>query len=162
MYHAFLAPNGDETFSPDYFDLVAANGGAPLGQGQSVTLKTTISGAQPDDLVSFLITLHLEDFSECCSRDHDVPPECMSDDFRDCVTELPGDLGPVGGGPSGIAVGASLLGDINLDEAVDFSDIPAFIEVLSAGEYQVEADMDGNGAVDFSDIPLLIGALSQQ
>ena len=155
VYHAFLAPNGNETFSPDYFDLFAANGNAPLGQGQSVTLKTAISGAQPEDLVSFLITIHVGDFSECCSRDHDVlSPDCMDD----------GDVGPGGTVllPGDNSVTQGLLGDINLDEVVDFSDIPSFIELLTAGEYQVEADIDENGVVDFADIPLLVDLLIQQ
>ena len=155
VYHAFLAPNGNETFSPDYFDLFAANGNAPLGQGQSVTLKTAISGAQPEDLVSFLITIHVEDFSECCSRDHEVlSPDCLDD----------GDVGPDGTVllPGDNSVTQGLLGDINLDEVVDFSDIPSFIELLTAGEYQVEADIDENGVVDFADIPLLVDLLIQQ
>ena len=147
VYHTFLAPNGDETFSPDFFDLVAANGNAPVGQGQSVTLKTAISGAQPEELVSFLITIHLEDFSECCSRDHDVlSPECMT-----------GDVGPYGT----VLLPGDLRGDINLDGVVDFVDISPFVAVLSSGEYQYEADMDQNGVVDFMDISHFIDALSQ-
>ncbi len=53
-----------------------------------------------------------------------------------------------------------LLGDVNQDGAVNFSDIPTFISVLSAATYQAEADCDGSGAVDFSDIPEFIAILS--
>ena len=62
-----------------------------------------------------------------------------------------------------VTVGYStLLGDVNLDDVVDFSDIPAFIAVLQAGEYQIEADLDQNGAVDFGDIPLFITSFEGQ
>ena len=54
------------------------------------------------------------------------------------------------------------LGDVNLDSVVSFSDIPAFIAVLSSGTYQSEADCDGNGTVNFTDIPAFIAILSEQ
>ncbi len=148
VHHAFLAPNGDETFNPDYFDLVAANSNAPLGQGQSVTLKTVVSGAQPEAPVGFMITIHKEDLSVCCSRKYDVLPECMADDPLDCVTE------PVDKFDGSI-------GDVNLDGVVDFADIPAFIALLQSGGYQFEADIDQNGVVDFADIPCFIEILIQ-
>ena len=56
----------------------------------------------------------------------------------------------------------SLLGDVNLNEMVDFSDIVPFVEVLTAGSYQHEADCDRNGAVDFGDIPEFIEILQNQ
>ena len=52
-----------------------------------------------------------------------------------------------------------LLGDVNLDGVVNFSDIPAFIALLQSGEFQAEADCNGSGDVDFSDIPLFIDIL---
>ena len=55
-----------------------------------------------------------------------------------------------------------LLGDVNLDGIVDFSDIPAFIAVLQGGVFQAEADLDTSGMVDFADIPLFILVLSNQ
>ena len=55
---------------------------------------------------------------------------------------------------------ASLLGDINLDNAVNFDDISPFIVLLSTGTFQPEADMDQNGSVDFSDISAFITVLS--
>ena len=55
-----------------------------------------------------------------------------------------------------------LLGDVNLDSIVSFSDIPAFIAVLQSGEFQAEADCNQDGVVDFSDIPAFITILSNQ
>ena len=52
-----------------------------------------------------------------------------------------------------------LLGDVNLDGVVNFSDIPAFIALLQSGEFQAEADCNGSGDVDFSDIPFFIDIL---
>lgn len=53
----------------------------------------------------------------------------------------------------------ALLGDVNLDGVVDFSDIPAFITLLTNGTYQAEADFDKDGDVDFADIPAFIAVL---
>ena len=55
-----------------------------------------------------------------------------------------------------------LLGDVNQDGVVDFSDIPAFIVVLQDNTFQVEADVNEDTAVDFSDIPVFIALLSAQ
>ena len=57
-------------------------------------------------------------------------------------------------------VEASVLGDVNLDGVVDFSDISPFIAVLSGGGYQAEADCDEDGLVNFSDISPFIAILS--
>ena len=53
-----------------------------------------------------------------------------------------------------------LKGDTNLDGAVDFLDIAAFIAVLGGGGYQAEADADCNGVVDFRDIAAFIVILT--
>ena len=53
-----------------------------------------------------------------------------------------------------------LLGDVNLDTEVNFSDISFFISILSVGGFQLEADIDGNGTVDFGDIAPFILLLS--
>lgn len=53
----------------------------------------------------------------------------------------------------------ALLGDVNLDGGVDFSDIPAFIAILIAGGYQTEADVNEDGSVTFSDISPFIAIL---
>ena len=54
----------------------------------------------------------------------------------------------------------SILGDVNQDGVVDFSDIDAFIALLSTGGFLDEADVNQDGAVDFSDIGPFIGILS--
>ena len=54
------------------------------------------------------------------------------------------------------------LGDVNQDGEVNFGDIPPFIAVLAAGDFQVEADVDESGVVDFSDIPAFIAILIGQ
>lgn len=55
-----------------------------------------------------------------------------------------------------------LLGDVNLDGMVTFSDIAPFIAILNASGYQAEADLDRNGVVNFSDIGPFIDALGGQ
>jgi len=55
-----------------------------------------------------------------------------------------------------------LLGDVNGDGTVGFSDISPFIAVLSAGGFQEEADVDQNTTVDFGDISPFIALLSAQ
>ena len=55
-----------------------------------------------------------------------------------------------------------LLGDVDLDGAVNFLDIPAFITLLIAGDYQAEADINIDDVVDFADIPLFIDILVGQ
>ena len=53
-----------------------------------------------------------------------------------------------------------LVGDINLDGAVNFSDISPFIGLLSANIFQIEADINQDGEVNFADISGFIGLLS--
>ena len=55
-----------------------------------------------------------------------------------------------------------LLGDVNMDVVVNFSDIPAFITVLQAEEFKVEADCNQDGEVNFADIPAFIAILISQ
>ena len=56
--------------------------------------------------------------------------------------------------------GGALLGDVNLDMTVNFSDISPFIAILAVGGFQEEADIDQNGSVDFLDISPFIQILS--
>lgn len=58
-----------------------------------------------------------------------------------------------------ISVVTVLLGDVNLDGAVTFADIPAFIALLTNGTFQNEADCDQSATVDFGDIPAFIAIL---
>lgn len=55
--------------------------------------------------------------------------------------------------------GGVLLGDVDISGVVDFGDIPAFIALLQAGGFQLEADCDESGTVDFGDIPAFITIL---
>ena len=55
-----------------------------------------------------------------------------------------------------------LLGDVNLDGEVNFSDISPFIALLSSETFQDEGDIDRNDSVDFLDISPFIGLLSGQ
>ena len=53
----------------------------------------------------------------------------------------------------------TILGDVDQDGDVDFSDIPAFIAVLQAGTFLEEADCNLDGEVNFADIPVFIAIL---
>ena len=57
---------------------------------------------------------------------------------------------------------AVLLGDIDLNGVVDFSDIPPFIAVLLDNGFQEEADTNLDGMVTFLDIPSFINILIGQ
>ncbi len=59
-------------------------------------------------------------------------------------------------------VAAPLLGDVDLNGAVEFLDVFPFIDVLTAGRYQIEADCDESGSVNFSDISPFITILGSQ
>ena len=53
-----------------------------------------------------------------------------------------------------------LLGDTNLDGAVNFLDISPFISILTVGDFLAEADVNEDGAVDFLDISPFISILA--
>lgn len=55
-----------------------------------------------------------------------------------------------------------LSGDVNLDGVISFLDISAFIQVLSPGRYQPEADCNEDGVVNFLDIQPFLDILSNQ
>ena len=62
-----------------------------------------------------------------------------------------------------LAVPEIILGDVNRDGVVNFSDIPSFIESLAfAAIFVVEADVNQDGSVDFGDIPRFIEILQAQ
>ena len=140
VFHSFLAPNGFESFSFDYFDLVVENSNAPLGQGQSVNLKTVIRGALPGMPVDFLIAIHVEDLSECCSRDHDVTaPLC------DGTGKLHDD---------------SLPGDVNEDGVVDLQDVQPFVHLLTSGDFNINADVNNDGVLNLADVAPFVALLT--
>ena len=55
-----------------------------------------------------------------------------------------------------------VLGDVNQDGEVDFSDIAPFIAVLQSGFYLEEADVNEDGVVDFNDIGPFVDELRSQ
>lgn len=55
-----------------------------------------------------------------------------------------------------------LLGDVNRDGVVNFSDIPPFIAALQGGDLVCRADIDQNGVVNFLDISPFILILQAQ
>ena len=55
-----------------------------------------------------------------------------------------------------------MLGDVNLDGAIDFLDIAPFITLLTTSAFQFEADVNGDGTVSFLDISPFISLLTQQ
>ena len=54
-----------------------------------------------------------------------------------------------------------LLGDVDGDGAVTFSDISPFIALLTAGGFQASADIDQKGVVGFQDISPFISVLTE-
>ena len=56
-------------------------------------------------------------------------------------------------------VEAIVLGDVNLDGAVNLLDIEPFIALISTGDFQVEADCNEDGAVNLLDIEPLIALI---
>ena len=54
----------------------------------------------------------------------------------------------------------ALLGDVNLDGAVNLLDVAPFVNVIQSGTYQAEADINGDGVVNLLDVSPLIDILS--
>jgi len=52
-----------------------------------------------------------------------------------------------------------LLADLNCDGKINGLDIPKFVDLLLAGGYTCQADLDQNGILDLSDVPGLVNAL---
>ena len=55
-----------------------------------------------------------------------------------------------------------VLGDVDMNGAVEFADIPAVIAILQAGTFTAEADINLDEQVTFADIPGFIAILSAQ
>ena len=53
-----------------------------------------------------------------------------------------------------------LLGDVNRDGVINLLDVSPFVDVLSNGEYQLEADCNEDGAVNLLDVGPFITILS--
>jgi hypothetical protein len=145
--------------------------------GNVFTSSTSTSGDNPSTITSLGGNLLTDDADPLTHDQHDDIDIDMSElpDHTLAVGEsaviqiaFSGGTGSGGGHHlfvdnvafSGVAADATiLLGDVNRDSAVDFSDIPAFITVLSGGGYLAEADCDENGIVDFTDISAFIAIL---
>ena len=137
VHHCFLAPLDNTSFAPDFFDLVAINPG-PVAQAQSVLLTTTITSPAenpPGSIVEFLVTIHNEDFSECCTRIHSI--------------EIPE--------PS---QNSMLLGDVNDDGVVNLLDVQPFVDLVTSGIFDAKADINLDGAVDLLDIGPFVAILT--
>ena len=52
-----------------------------------------------------------------------------------------------------------ILGDCDQNGVVDFSDIGAFVGVLSSGTFLAQADCDQDGELTFADIPPFVAIL---
>ena len=72
-----------------------------------------------------------------------LPDQALNPSFGSATVEL-------------VSLPGVLLGDVNLDGIVNFFDILPFISVLSADEFQFEADLNQDCEVNFFDIPLFI------
>lgn len=53
-----------------------------------------------------------------------------------------------------------LIGDVNMDGQINLLDVQPFIDLLSSGEYQFEADTNQNGVVNLLDVGLFVELLS--
>ena len=58
-----------------------------------------------------------------------------------------------------IAIPEPLLGDVNLDGAVNLVDVDPFVDLLGIGDYQAEADCNQDGVVNLLDVDPFIAIL---
>ena len=92
-------------------------------------------------------------------------PSFFQPGSNEIVIGVHGDLSPLD--PTGLEFAANinfktnpLLGDVNLDGAINLLDIDPFIERIANGTYQTEADCNLDGVVDLLDIDPFITILS--
>lgn len=74
-------------------------------------------------------------------------------------------LGSATAESKGIIVGTAIqaevvLGDVNLDGAVNLLDISPFVDVIQGGTYQCEADINQDGLVNLLDVGAMVNILS--
>ena len=79
--------------------------------------------------------------------------------------QRPTNESPSGQGGLTISVAGSmasevLLGDVNLDGAVNLLDVDPFVELVSTGVFQAEADINEDGFVDLLDVQPFVDLLS--
>jgi len=58
-----------------------------------------------------------------------------------------------------IIIGGPLVGDVDMNGAINFLDISPFISLLATGQYQFEGDMNGDGEINFLDIFIFVEKL---
>lgn len=63
------------------------------------------------------------------------------------------------GGFWAVAQPATLLGDVNLDGTVNLLDVDPFVDRISSGTYQAEADCNQDGTINLLDIDPFIAIL---
>jgi cytochrome c peroxidase len=133
-FDAVMDHYNDITFDPAVNPTLAIRlRGGPQGQGQ----KLMMTQNERDALTAFVQTLSGTDV---------YTNELWSDPF-----EADGTL---------IVIG--VVGDVDQNGSVNFSDISPFIDLLIGGEYQEEADLNLDGLVTFTDIPLFVDLLISQ
>lgn len=123
--------------------------------GNTITVTGDARGVDDEELGSIDTGL--------VSREIDVPIEFLNDGNNSLRLTFTGAgfLSSAALVVSSAAPGPA-LGDVNLDGAVDFADIPSFIALLQSGGFQAEADINFDNVVDFADIPLFIELLINQ
>ena len=57
-------------------------------------------------------------------------------------------------------VGSFNIGDVNQDHNIDLLDVQPFVDVLTSGNYQVEADCNCDGSVDLLDVAPFVDLLA--
>ena len=120
----------------------ANNGGGTDGQEFTFPADAVTAG-------SFIyVTTDSAGFNEFFGFDADYITGAMSINGDDAVELFEG------------GVVLDVFGDINMDGEIDFFDIQPFIDVLSAGGDQAEADANCDGTVDFFDIQPFIDILA--
>lgn len=81
---------------------------------------------------------------------------------NELVFGVVGDLSPFD--PTGVEFDATVsfvrLGDVDGDGMVNLLDVEPFVNVISSGEFQLEADCNQDGVVNLLDVDAFIGILS--
>ena len=161
------------TSSLDNAVVTVVNGSPALGTPDTFSIFGRLEGATLSSPIDFYfdprVELTLEDSSGAIFDDDTLPStQLLLNQFSSArllvkFTSQQFSSQTAIIGTNMLAVSApAILGDVNLDDVIDFSDIPAFISVLQSGGFRVEADVDQNGEVNFADIPAFISILIRQ
>ena len=160
-------PGVTEASLNDGYTFVATYSATDIVYTVSDIITTNETGTEPIEATSFTFSL-----SEAVAAD-----ATLTDSLNDYVANYPSLVGGAFGYFSHQKTGTgnfttlsnfeiavtstetTLLGDVNCDGVVDFSDIPPFIAVLLNGTFEDKADINRSGEVDFSDISPFIAIL---